>query len=585
MLAGDASALRAWEAEQGAVRRTLALLASVLVLAALGFGIYRVLFHRSALLPSGLDRAKKRRAAAVSPRSRRPRDLVFAFRAPAPLLAQVHWRLGAQPSSARERTITANLSRLAQAGFDTLVVDALDEGDGGTAYISKPSLAALGFRAGPALLPAILEAAHRRGLRTVADCSALARPTSGGRRRPARLPTAAELRSLVRALLGLGFDGVVARGLPSPLAALLRAEQPSGRVALWGRAPDDEILAGRPASGSGLGWIELDGSEPGAARNLALLRTVQHPLRGYLWRQQGARWASLPVALDELRDELLPLARQPHPRPLINVVLASDGSVVGQRAVRQLAGRVLRPLMTAALLAGFRVQASAHRPLAKAFGYIVLAVGRTPQLNAAAPAFLHDLLIRRRPLLLLVQGLSDVPSWRALWSRLGIKPSWRPAFTTASVDTVEFEGKTRRWASGTPLRTLLLPPAAVDGEVLVQAEVGGLGTVLALRRDRLVLVNASALAPESTFIINALLGATLVSPFRGEGTVGERSAFFAHAATTLAVRLPIAERVKLRLTRYGADGRRQTIEVFPYEAPLKTLLERHELMIVEPVAP
>lgn len=570
------------------MRRTLALLASVLVLAALGLGIYRVLFHRSAFLPSGSERPKKRQSAAItSPRSRRPRDLIFAFRAPAPLLAQVHWRLGAQPSLARERTIAANLARLAQAGFDTLVVDVLDEGDGGTAYISTPSLAALGFRAGPRLLPAILEAAQRRELRTVADCSALARPSSGGRR-PARLPTAAELRSLVRALLGLGFDRVAARGLPSPLAAVLRAEQPSGRAASWGRAPDgfDEILAGpRPASGLGLGWIELDGSEPGAARNLALLRTVQRPLRGYLWRQRGARWARLPVALDELRDELLPLARQPHPRPLVNIVFASDGSAAARRAVRQLAGRVLRPLMNAALLAGFRLQASADRPLAEASGYLVLAVGRTLQLNAAAPAFLHDLLVRRRPLLLLVQGLSDLPSWRALWSRLGIKPTWRPALATASVETVEFEGKKRGWAPRTAVRTLLLPPASVDGEVLVQAQVGGQPTVLALRRDRLVLVNAAALAPDSTFIINALLGATLVSPFRGEGTVGERSAFFAHAATTLAVRLPIAERVKLRLTRYGADGRRQTIEVFPYEAPLKTLLERHELLIVEPAAP
>ena len=97
-------------------------------------------------------------------------------------------------------------------------------------------------------------------------------------------------------------------------------------------------------------------------------------------------------------------------------------------------------------------------------------------------------------------------------------------------------------------------------------------------------MNANALHLQATFIVNQLLKPTLAAPFYGFGTLGRRSAFLAMQDTPLTVALPFTAETQLRLTRYGADGRRQPVVVSSYQPPLKTRLKQHELLIVEPVA-
>jgi len=97
------------------------------------------------------------------------------------------------------------------------------------------------------------------------------------------------------------------------------------------------------------------------------------------------------------------------------------------------------------------------------------------------------------------------------------------------------------------------------------------------------LVNGNVLHLQASYIFNRMLKPTLAQPFFGYGAVGTRSAFFALRDTPLQVTLPLPDKAQLRVTRYGADGRRQSVEVSSYHAPLKTRLRKHELLIAEPV--
>jgi hypothetical protein len=355
-------------------------------------------------------------------------------------------------------------------------------------------------------------------------------------------------------------------------------------------------------------WSEVGphGALPaGVGRNLLLLRAIQFGGDSYIWRlrrRDGVRWLASELRPAHLLDELGRLRHRPsaaavgeRARPLLNVVLAlppgATGGSAGGRFVRQVVG----PLLDGALLAGYEVRTTRDVPLPDAAAYALVAVGKTAEADQPLPAAAATLLARDVPLLMLVDGLSAEASWRMIYPKLGVAVEAKPMLRVGAIGRARWGAKTLRWNGVTlqgKARTAALPIGVVSGEVVVQAKVGKLDSALVVRRGERVLVNASSLHQDTTQLLALLLArlrdpsspGTLASSFAGHGVVARRSAFFASAATPLKVRLPHAPGTRLRLTRFGADGRRQTVEMLRYQAPLSTVLERHQLLVVEPVA-
>ncbi len=578
------------------------------------------------------------------------------------LLASVNLDSAARAAKPDRALLVTNLRRLRERGFGLLLLDVL-EGRGRYPFQSA-LLKRRGYLPGARLLTEAVREAQRGKLRVLGDLSLLAQRLDLSRARARKLEGqplgAEELAQLASRLLRRQrFDGLVARGFPtSYLTALREVARREGKLLVVcdnlpepapptpasrpRRGPLADIWMGADAllslgGAKGLataraegvardtwgattlrlsvGWTagrrlwtesSLRALPPGAGRNLLLLRAIQFGGDGFLWRlrRRDVRWLAKDLRPAHLLDELTQLRRRRGTRaqrPLLNVVLALPPGATFGSAGGRLVRQVIGPLLNGALLGGFDVRVTRDRPLPDAAAYALLTVGKTAESDQPLPEAASTLLARDVPLLLLVDGLSPEPSWRAIYPHLGVAPEANPMLHVGAVPLARWRGRSLAWngetLQGDP-RTAVLPIGVISGEVVVQATIGGLDAALVVRQGKRLLVNTSSLHAKSAQLFNHLLGqlragqlwadgsghGRLELPFAGYGVVAQRSAFFAREATPLKVRLPHAAETRLRLTRFGADGHRQTVEMLRYRASLSTVLKRHELLVVEPVS-
>lgn len=555
------------------------------------------------------------------------------------LLAGRPWSSEALERGASATLVGRNLEQLAAWRMNLLVVDGADRT---RASLLLPSrvLSGLGWSAPPRAIAAWVQQAHRRQLPVYLDTTPLSR--SGGDGASALTPV--QVGRATAELLGAGgFDGVV---FSSPLAAWVAASQAAARaqgrrfVAGFGAGSEraDALLAtidadalpglalpagpavAFPAQVSAgqrivaeLGivalvagqaratdrrlWVEVGetGQRAGLRHNLLLLAAAQHGATGYLWRGRVLR--DLPWRDDDLRGEAeamvqdLEWLRRPlrARRPRAAIVLALPTQAPLHAAALAFLAHALGPVIHGLALAGYELRGAGPLPPPEADAYVVLASGRLAEGAPDLSSEVVELLRGPKPVVLVVDGVSDAGAWRQALPLLGLRPGWPRVELEGSIERIELADPA--WPGGSAatgevaLRAALIPERAVSGQLLASVTLQGARTPLLVGSGNKLLLNASAVPAVAAFWMHRLLGGGARLSFDGVGFTGRRSAFLAFGDTQLEVDLPLTPGAELRVLRYGADGQRQPIELWPYEPPLKTVLAQHELLVVEGAAP
>ncbi|MBK8479686.1 MAG: hypothetical protein IPL40_00695 [Proteobacteria bacterium] len=429
-----------------------------------------------------------------------------------------------------------------------------------------------------------------------------------GRRFVAALGHQVQRADLLLATIDAGAWSARARpGVPPPAgqgpdpalatdaAALAFAGAPAGQriVAELGMLA---LAAGQARARGQRLWVEIgETRQPAGLRhNLLLLAAAQHGATGYLWRSGALD--ELPWRDEDLRGEAQAMEedfewlRRPlgDRRQRAEIVLAvPDEDPLPSDALTFLA-RALGPVANGLALSGYELHAGGAAPRIVAEAYVVLAAGRGAEGAPDLPPDVLELLHGSKPVLVVVDGLTDVGNWRQALPLLGLRPGWPRVELEGSIERIELADP--GWPGGgaatgeVTLRAALIPERAVSGELLASVTLQGARTPLLVGRGNKLLLNASAVPAATAFWINRLLRPDLRLDFDGVGFLGRRSAFLALGDTRLEVDLPLAGGTELRVMRYGADGQRQPIELWPYEPPFKTVLAQHELLVVEGVA-
>ncbi|MBK6847995.1 MAG: hypothetical protein IPG96_10835 [Proteobacteria bacterium] len=572
--------------------------------------------------------------------ARQPDVLRWGLHLSGAFLAGRDWSSGALDRGPAAPLVRRNLEQLLAWRMNLLVVDAVD-GKRASLLLPSPTLLALaqGWSAPPRAISAWVQQAHRRLVPVYLDATALARAASAA---SPGLTLAQFARAEGELLDGGGFDGLV---FTSPVAAwaaasyalahargrryvdafgpqaqradVLLASIDGGLLAsLAALTGPSAVVLGAASAGQRLVaelgvmalvaaqararrqrlWVEVGetGQRAGLRHNLLLLAGAQYRATGYLWRARAVD--ELPWRDEDLRGEAeatlqdLEWLRRPagDRPPRAEIVLALPTEDPLRIDALAFLAQALGPVANGLALSGYELGASGGLPPGAADAYVVLASGRLSEGVPDLPEVVLELLRGPKPVLVIVDGLSDGGNWRRALPLLGLRPGWPRVELQGTIERIELADP--GWQGGSAatgevaLRAALLPERAVSGQLLASVTLQGARTPLLVGNGNKLLINASAVPAAAAFWINRLLRRNARLSFDGVGFTGRRSAFLALGDTQLEVDLPLAPGTELRVLRYGADGQRQPIELWPYEPPLKTLLAQHELLVVEGVA-
>lgn len=406
-----------------------------------------------------------------------------------------------------ERNMPRNIEWMANAGYDTLLVDTM--GDDGEYYFLSSTLEEQGYLySGFDLLRPLMDEARKYDITVYADITGLAwrilDPTGERYGIPGNPLTVEQVQQVVYEIVeGYGVEGVIEETfLPEYVTGLYEACQQADCTYIRkqyditgdydiimsedyvGYADNDqlaEILDEKGVLATNLGvmtavfsharaidkpaWVKVYGGwdfSPGGSRNVFYLRAVQFQSDGYFWMDftsnPNYEWL-INMDTEGLRRWLEYLRTPPGPRPIANIyvdwpddktleALDTDTSEETEFMMEMSMTETYGPVANGLLMAGYDVQTTYDEPIVDAELIVVIVPGviwNDPVEDLSNTAL--NLLKSDSNVILIPAAVpGDGKNWQKGYSLLGISPDWTIGYTeTGMPETAALENQLVRW--------------------------------------------------------------------------------------------------------------------------------------------